>query len=334
MHIIQEEIGLPKIKTEIPTGKSNTVMFSVSPLPSGYGMTLGNAFRRVLLSSLPGAAITGVKIDGVTHEYSTISGVQDSVLDILLNFKQVQLKKHSKDPEIVKLSVSKEGAVTAGMIDCSSDIEILNPDHVITHINKKGVKLNIELIVEKGVGYVPASLRKKDKKDVGVIQIDAIFSPVLKVRYDVTSARVGKMTDLDHLSLEVETNGSISSEDALKFSASVLKSYFELFLMEEDDIEPEFRSDVQSVMDKEVEERKEESEKETYTPIEILNFSPRTLNALINGGIGSIEQLEKCSPSKLSNFRGFGKKAMTEVSDALATRGLALMNDGSSADLS
>ena len=332
MHIIQEEIGLPKIKTE--SSDKNRAVFSISPLPSGYGMTLGNAFRRVLLSSLPGAAITGVKIDGVSHEYSTISGVQDSVLDILLNLKLVQIKKHSKDPETIKLSASKEGPVTAKNIEHSSDIEILNPDQVITHITKKGVKLNVEMVVEKGVGYLPASLRKKDKKDIGLIQIDAIYSPVLKVRYDVASARVGKMTNLDNLMIEIETNGSITPEDALKFTSSVLKSYFDLFLTAGDEVEPDFRADADTVKEKEVEEQEEESKKETYTPIEILNFSPRTLNALINGGIGSIEQLVKCTPSKLANFRGFGKKAMTEVADALAARGLAIQDDGSDVELS
>lgn len=331
MHIIQEEIGLPKIKTE--SSDKNRAVFSISPLPSGYGMTLGNAFRRVLLSSLPGAAITGVKIDGVSHEYSTISGIQDSVLDILLNLKLVQLKKHSKDPETIKLSASKEGPVTAKSIECSSDIEILNPDQVVTHITKKGVKLNVEMIVEKGVGYAPATLRKKDKKDIGLIQIDAIYSPVLKVRYDVSSARVGKMTNLDNLMIELETNGSITPEEALKFASSVLKSYFDLFLTAGEEIEPDFQADAATVKEKEVEEQEEESKKETYTPIEILNFSPRTLNALINGGIGSIEQLVKCTPSKLANFRGFGKKAMTEVSEALATRGLSIQDDGSEVDL-
>lgn len=326
MHIIQEEIGLPKIKAESNTDNSTT--FSISPLPSGYGMTVGNAFRRVLLSSLPGAAITSVKIDGATHEYATIAGIQDSVLDMILNLKQIQIKKHSKDLEVVKISVNKTGDVTAASIEHSSDIEILNPEQYITSITKKGVKLNIELTIEKGVGYAPVALRKKEEKDVNSILVDALYSPVLKVRYDVTDTRVGKRTDLDKLTMEIETNGSITPEDALKFSASVLKSYFDLFLMENDDIEPDFRSDVQTVKDKEVEEHEEESKKETYTPIEILNFSPRTLNALINGGIGSIEQLVKCSPSKLGNFRGFGKKAMTEVADALSPRGLKLLDDG------
>jgi DNA-directed RNA polymerase subunit alpha len=187
----------------------------------------------------------------------------------------------------------------------------------------------MEMVVEKGVGYAPATLRKKDKSDIGMIQVDAIFSPVVKVRYNVANTRVGQRTDLDKLTLEIETNGSISPEEALKFSASVLKSYFDLFLMEQDDVEPDFRSDFQKVREKEQESRGvEEGSKETYTPIEILNFSPRTLNALINGGIGSIEQLVRCTPSKLGNFRGFGKKAMTEVADALAARGLKIMDDG------
>ena len=215
----------------------------------------------------------------------------------------------------------------AKSIEGSSDVEILNPDQHVTSITKKGTKLDIELTVEKGVGYEPASMRKKSKQDIGLILVDAVYSPVKKVRYDVTSTRVGKMTNLDKLMIEIETNGSITPEEALKFSASVLKSYFDLFLMEGDDVEPDFRSDVQSVKEKEIEEQEEESKKETYTPIEILNFSPRTLNALINGGIGSIEQLVKCTPSKLGNFRGFGKKAMTEVAEALETRGLKIMED-------
>jgi DNA-directed RNA polymerase subunit alpha len=224
--------------------------------------------------------------------------------------------------------VNKVGDVCAKDIECSSDIEILNPDQVITSITKKGVKFVAELTVEKGVGYVPATLRKKDKNEIGFIQVDAIYSPVVKVRYDVTNTRVGQMTDLDKLVIEMQTNGSISPEEALKFSASVLQSYFGLFLLEEEEIEPDFQTDVKSVQAKGMSEDQDDKDrKESYTPIEILNFSPRTLNALINGGIGSIEQLVKCTPGKLGNFRGFGKKAMTEVADALATRGLKMADE-------
>lgn len=325
MHIIQEEIGLPKIKAENLSPES--AVFTISPLPQGYGMTLGNAFRRVLLSSLPGAAITAVKIEGAAHEYSTIPGIQDSILDIILNLKELQLKKHSKDLEVITLTANKEGDVTARNIEHSSDIEILNPELYITSINKKGAKLKIEMSVEKGVGYLPVSNRRRGSKEIGFILLDAIYSPVKKVKYDVSNTRVGEMTNLDKLTLQVETNGSIKPEEALKFSSSVLKSYFELFLFEGEDVEPDFRADRQDVKEKEMQVEEEESKKETYTPIEILNFSPRTLNSLINGGIGSIEQLVKCSPAKLNNFRGFGKKAMTEVSDALVTKGLKLMDD-------
>jgi DNA-directed RNA polymerase subunit alpha len=183
------------------------------------------------------------------------------------------------------------------------------------------------MTVEKGVGYVPASLRKKGEKELGAILTDAIFSPVKKVRYDVSNTRVGEMTDLDKLTIEIETNGSIPPSDALKFTASVLKSYFDLFLTEKEQVESDFQSDRQTVKAREIQEEQEESKKETYTPIEILNFSPRTLNSLINGGIGSIEQLTACTPSKLGNFRGFGKKAMDEVIGALTPRGLELSED-------
>lgn len=325
MHIIQEEIGLPRIKVEESSG--NYARFSVGPLPSGYGMTLGNALRRALLSSLPGAAVSAIKVEGITHEYSTLPGVQDSILDIILNLKQLHVRKASKDAEIVKLKVSKEGVVTAKDIEHSSDIEIINPELYLTTLTNKKAKLSMDITISKGVGYVPVSLRKKADQDIGLILVDAIYSPVVKVRYKVENTRVGQMTDLDKLSIEMETNGSITPEDALKFAASLLTSYFNLFNIKEELIEPDFQADIKRVKELERAEVEEESKKESYTPIEILNFSPRTLNSLINGGIGSIEQLVKCSPSKLSNFRGFGKKAMTEVSEALATRGFKLAEE-------
>ncbi|MBI5411920.1 DNA-directed RNA polymerase subunit alpha [Candidatus Peregrinibacteria bacterium] len=326
MHIIQEEIGLPRIKTE-SSGK-NLARFVMEPLPSGYGMTVGNALRRVLLSSLPGAAVSAIKMEGVTHEYTTLPGVQDSVLDIILNLKQLCVRKHTKDPEVVHLKATKEGIVTAKDIQHSSDIEILNPDLYITTITAKKAKVAMDITITKGVGYVPVSLRKKLDQEIGLILVDALYSPVRKVRYNVENTRVGQMTDLDRLIVEVETNGSMMPEESLKFAADLLSSYFNLFTIEGETVEPEFQADIQRVKELERVEEEEESKKESYTPIEILNFSPRTLNSLINGGIGSIEQLVKCTPSKLSNFRGFGKKAMSEVDDALAGRGLKLMSEG------
>jgi len=324
MHIIQEEIGLPKI-VEDKTSDFISV-FTISPLPSGYGITLGNALRRVMLSTLPGAAVTGIKIKGVTHEYATLKGVKDSVLDITLNLKRVHLRKTSSEPTMIKLKVSKAGIVTAKDLDVPSDVEVLNPDQYITAIDKGG-SIEAELRVEKGVGYVPVQLRKNKDKDAQIIDIDAIYSPILHIKYDVEATRVGQMTNLDKLVMEVETNGSISPEEAIKFAANVLKSYYDIFDLEEIPVQAEFMSDVASIQAKAAEEESKKPTQEAYTPIEILGLSPRTLNSLINGGIGSIEQLEKCTESKLSNLRGFGKKALNEVADALATRDTKLSDE-------
>ncbi|MGL5830541.1 MAG: DNA-directed RNA polymerase subunit alpha, partial [Candidatus Altimarinota bacterium] len=301
-------------------------IFTVSPLPQGYGITIGNAFRRVLLSSLPGACITGVKIDGVTHEYSTVKGVKDSVLDITLNLKLIRVKKTSPEASFLTLSVSKEGEVYAKDIKCPSDVEILNPDQYITTL-EKGSKLSLELKVEKGVGYVPVSIKNKDDVNSEMILMDSIFSPVKKVRYDIEATRVGQMTNLDKLIIEVETDGSISPEDAVRFSSNILQSYFNLFNQENIMVEADYMSDFQKISEKAEMEEKNKPVQEAYTPIEILGFSPRTLNALINGGIGSIEQLSKCTESKLTNLRGFGKKALTEVKDALKARDLTLAEE-------
>lgn len=325
MHQIQEEIGIPKFK---PQKKGdNHMVFTLGPLPPGYGMTVGNALRRVLLSSLPGAAITGVKIQGVTHEYSTIKGVKDSILDINLNIKQLYVQMENKEPSKLELNVSKPGVVTAKDIKCPTGVKILNPDQYITTIEGKKTKLKMELRAEKGVGYVPASQRIKEEKVADMIVLDAVYTPVIKVRYDVENTRVGQMTNLDKLVLEIKTDGTIIPEDALKFSSNILVSYFNLFNEEGVMVEQDFMSDFAKIAAKEQEQEKTKPVQESYTPIEILGFSPRTLNALINGGIGSIEQLSKCTESKLSNLRGFGKKALSEVQEALDKKGLTLAEE-------
>ncbi len=322
MHLIQEEIGIPKIK--IDKKDDNNAIFVVGPLPSGYGVTLGNSLRRVLLSSLPGAAISSMKIKGVSHEYSTIKGVKDSVLDITLNLKQLFLKKESKEPTTITLSASKPGVVTAKDIKATNDVEVLNPDLYITTLDAGG-KLEIELLIEKGVGYVPASQKKTE--EANLILLDSVFSPVRKVKFDIENMRVGQMTNLDKLTLEIETDGSITPEDALKFSSNILQSYFKLFNEDNIQIESDFMSDLQKIVEKEQEKEIIKPKQVAYTPIEILGFSPRTLNALINGGIGSIEELCQCTKSKLCNLRGFGQKALTEVEKALTERGLSLVEE-------
>jgi len=325
MHQIQEEIGIPKFQTQ--KKGDNHVIFTLSPLPAGYGTTIGNALRRVLVSSLPGSCITGIKIQGVTHEYTTIKGAKDSVLDITLNIKKLYIKKDTKDPVMLELNISKPGVVTAKDIKTPTGVEILNPELYITTIEGKNTKFKMELRAEKGVGYVPAAILRKQETDANMIVLDAVFTPVIKVRYDVENTRVGQMTNLDKLVLEIKTDGTITPEEALQFSSNIVTSYFGLFNKEGMLVESDFMSDFAQIAHKEQEQEKIKPAQESYTPIEILGFSPRTLNALINGGIGSIEQLSKCTESKLANLRGFGKKALTEVHEALEKKSLTLSGE-------
>jgi DNA-directed RNA polymerase subunit alpha len=252
--------------------------------------------------------------------------VKESVLDIGLNLKLLNIRKDSKEPSTITLETSKAGKILAGHIKCTSDIEILNPEQHIATLESSS-KLKIEMRIEKGVGYIPATVRQKEEKDPSIILLDAIYSPVKKVRYDVQATRVGQMTNLDKLTLEIHTNGAISPQDALKFASNILNSYFNLFNIENIMVEQEYMSDIKSILEKEKEEKANKPTQESYTPIEILGFSPRTLNALINGGIGSIEQLSKCTESKLTNLRGFGKKALTEVKTALSKKNMALAEE-------
>lgn len=329
MHIIQEEIGLPVFST-VKGSKGSTahVVFSIAPLPPGFAVTLGNALRRVLLSSLPGAAVTSIRIDGVQHEYTTVKGVKESVVDIMLNLKKVRLKKHAKDIETISLDVKGPKEVTAADLKVSSDIEVLNPDMVLFTIEKGG-SVSMKITVEKGVGYAPASERNKKHHEPGLIYIDAVYSPVERVRYEVEPTRVGQRTDLEKLVVEVMTNGSLNAEDAMQFASQLLQSYFKYFGSDQKTVEPEFMADFSRTAAVVPEEPGIVPPlKESYTPIEILNLSPRTLNALINAGVGSIEQLTKCTETMLGNFRGFGAKALDEVKTTLATRSLTLSAEG------
>ncbi|MFA6523069.1 MAG: DNA-directed RNA polymerase subunit alpha [Candidatus Peribacteraceae bacterium] len=329
MHIIQEEIGLPTFAVSpVKKGDDRSAVFTISPLPPGYGMTLGNALRRVLLSSLPGAAVSSVRIAGVQHEYTTLKGVRESILDITLNLKLLHLRKHNKEPEVITLDVKGPATITAKDLKMSSDIEVLNPDLVLLTLEKGGA-IDMQITVEKGVGYASASERNKKQNEPGLIYVDAIYSPVVKVRFDVESARVGQRTDLEKLSLHVETNGSLTAEEAVQFASQLLQGYFGYFSSEKKIVEPEFVADFSRVAPPQAEEGGQAPVKESYTPIEILNFSPRTLNALINAGVGSIEQLTKCTEATLSNFRGFGAKALEEVKKTLGERSLKLSDENS-----
>ncbi|PID87455.1 DNA-directed RNA polymerase subunit alpha [Candidatus Gracilibacteria bacterium] len=325
MHIIHKETGAPKIfKKDI---SKNTSSFTISPLPRGYGVTIGNSLRRTLLSSIPGTKVTGIKVSGVTHEYSTLPGVKDSVIDIMLNLKNLVITKVDNGVEWMKLQVSKSGVVTAKDIKKVAGIEILNEDLYITEIDKDGLELDIDIRVEKGVGYLTVEELKEREEDTEVLLIDTNFSPVSNVQYKITNTRFEDIINLDSLELVISTSGAISPVDALRFSGDMMASYFGLFNEESLQVEGEFITDIKDVIKKEKEEVKEELEKETYTPIEIMGLSPRTLNALINGSILSIEQLVKCTETKLSSIKGFGKKAMVEIRASLKERDLKLLGD-------
>ena len=326
MHIIQEEIGLPTFSVvPVTEGDESHAIFTIAPLPPGYGMTLGNALRRVLLSSLPGVAVTSIRVKGVQHEYVAMKGVVESGVDICLNLKQLRLRKFSKDAEEVTLTAKGPKTLKAKDLRVSSDIEVLDPDQEICTLERGG-EIDMQLMIEKGVGYTPASERNKKQNEPSLIYIDAVYSPVEKVRFEVGAARVGQRTDLEKLVIDVKTNGALTAEEAMQFAAQLLKSYFEYFSSEDKVVETDFIADFSRASARE-EEGDAAPVKESYTPIEILNFSPRTLNALINAGVGSIEQLTKCTESQLSNFRGFGAKALDEVKETLKERNLTLADE-------
>ncbi len=322
MHIIHSLIGVPKISRK---GTSvNEECLTVGPLPAGYGVTLGNSLRRVMLSSIPGTRVTGVKIAGVTHEYTTLPGVHDSIIDILLNLKGLVIEKSDSGIEWVTLSKKKGGIVTAADIKCPAGVTVHNPEMYITSLDAN-FDFTAEIRIERNVGYVSIDELKHREDDPAVLLVDANFSPVISVRYDVTDTRSGEITNLDSLEMVIKTNGVMSPSDVVKFSGKMLESYFALFNEDALQVGGEFIADIRQVIEREKQEVKADLEKESYTPIEIMGLSPRTLNALVNGDILSIEHLTKCTEAKLSSIKGFGKKAMTEVRDALGARGFKLL---------
>ncbi len=325
MHIIHNIIWVPKISQQ--DLEVNVSKFTLGPLPKWYWVTLWNSLRRVLLSSIPWTRVTWIKVAWVSHEYSTLPWVKDSVLDIMLNLKSLIIDKKTTDIEWIKLSKNKAWKVLASDIKTSAWIEILNKDLYITEIDKDGLALDIEIRVEKSVWYLSIEELKKREDDVNVLLVDANFSPVISVKYEVNDTRFWDITNLDSLEMTISTNWVISPVDSLKFSSNMLSSYFGIFNEESLQVEWQFISNVADLLQKEKEEIKEELEKETYTPIEIMWLSPRTLNALINWNILSIEQLVKCTETKLSSIKWFWKKAMTEIREALWERGLKLLWD-------
>lgn len=313
------EIDKPTIKMEI--SEDSYGKFVCEPLERGYGTTLGNSLRRILLSSLQGAAITAIKIDGVLHEFSTVPGVRDDVTNIILNLKEVCLKINGdyQEPPVIRIDVEGEREVTAADITSSSDIEILNPELHIATLNETG-SLHIEMTVERGRGYVPADKNKKPDNTIGIIPIDSIFSPIRRVNYTVNDTRVGNVTDYDKLTLEVWTDGSIRPEDAVSKSASILMAHLKLFrdlsgLAEEDDIQEGPYAEVEE----------DKASKILETTIEDLDLSVRSYNCLKRASINNVADLVNKSEDDMMKVRNLGRKSLDEVKKKLQELGLSLM---------
>jgi DNA-directed RNA polymerase subunit alpha len=286
--------------------------FSVQPLERGFGLTLGNALRRVLLSSISGAAIASVKIDGVLHEFSTVPGVKEDVTDIILNLKGVRLKMHQEDTKFVRIDASGEGAVKAGDIITDSTVEILNPDHHIATLSERA-EMKAEMMVNVGRGYVPAKREREPDQPEGTINIDALYSPIQKVKYTVTNARVGRVTDYDRLVLEVWTDGSLLPEDAVAYAAKVLKDHFEIFInFDEEEEEP---------LEEQVEEKQDFNEY-LMRPFDDLELSVRSANCLRNAGVRLIGELVQKTEPEMLKTKNFGRKSLNEIKEILAEMGL------------
>lgn len=309
------EFEKPNI-TKIDENKDYGV-FVVEPLERGYGTTLGNSLRRVLLASLPGAAVTSINIEGVLHEFDTVPGVREDVMQIILNVKGIAVKSYVQDEKIIELDVEGPAEVTAGDILTDSDIEIVNPDHYLFTIGE-GASLKATLTVNSGRGYVPADQNKKDDAPVGTLAVDSIYTPVTKVNYQVEPARVGSNDGFDKLTLEILTNGTIIPEDALGLSARILTEHLNLFTnLTEIAIATDVMKEVDTTSDDRILER----------TIEELDLSVRSYNCLKRAGINTVYDLTEKSEAEMMKVRNLGRKSLEEVKIKLVDLGLGLKND-------
>lgn len=290
--------------------------FTAEPFERGLGITIGNSLRRILLSSLQGAAITSVKIDGVLHEFSTIPGTKEDMTEIILNLKEVRLKLHTEGPKTIRVKTEGPKVLKAGDILTGDAVEILNPDHYIATLSRDG-KLSMEMLVKMGRGYVPAERNKEENQPVGTIPMDAIFSPTKKVNYTVTNARVGQITDYDKLTLEVWTDGSLNPEEAIAHSAKILKDQLSIFITfeEEEEAEMPYSED---------EEEKEGINENLLRSVDELELSVRSANCLKHANIKLIGDLVQKTEAEILATKNFGRKSLNEIKDILAEMGLSL----------
>lgn len=314
------EIEKPKIETAEIKSDGTYGRFVLEPLERGYGITLGNSLRRVLLSSLPGVAATSIKIDGVQHEFSTVPGVKEDVTEIVLNIKGLIAKIHGEAPKTVLIEADGEGEVTAGDIKTDSEVEILDPGMHIATLDKDA-KLYMEIVIDRGRGYVPAERNKAGVQGiVGAIPVDSIYTPVLKVNYTVENTRVGQITDYDKLTLEVWTDGTISAKEAVSLGAKVLNEHLNLFV---DLSEEAYATEIM------VEKDDKGKEKVLEMTIEELDLSVRSFNCLKRAGINTVEDLISKSEEEMMKVRNLGRKSLEEVIQKLEALGFKLSSDDS-----
>ena len=312
------EIEKPRIETLEISADGKYGKFVMEPLERGYAITLGNSLRRVLLSTLPGSAITNVKIDGVVHEFSTIPGVKEDVTEIVLNLKGLITKLHTDSPKKIYIEVEGPCVLTAASIKADFEVEILNPDMYIATLDE-GAKLNMEMTLDRGRGYVSAEQNKPAQNIIGVIPIDSIYTPVLKANFNVDNTRVGNVVDKNKLTLEVWTDGSIKADEAVSMAAKILIEHFELFLNLAEGV-----SDTESIM---AETKDNTKEKVLDLTIDELDLSVRSFNCLKRAGINTVEDLINKSEMDMMKVRNLGRKSLEEVIAKLASFGFALKKD-------
>lgn len=286
--------------------------FTAKPLERGFGVTIGNGLRRILLSSLQGVAITAIRIDGVLHEFSTIPDVVEDVTDIILSLKEVRFKLYVDGPKTLVIEKTGPGVVTAGDIQCDDTVEVLNPDQQICTIGKDG-KFRAELRIEYGKGYVPSESTRKEDLPAGLIPLDAFFSPVRKVNFNVSHARVGQRTDYDKLEVEIWTDGSVRPEDAIAYSSKILKDQLSIFINFDESLEPEVQEPVIE---------KEKINENLYRTVDELELSVRSANCLQNAGIKYIGELVQKSEAEMLKTKNFGRKSLNEIKEILSEMGL------------
>jgi DNA-directed RNA polymerase subunit alpha len=309
---------MPKrLQKDDATATDTYAKFVADPFETGYGHTIGNSLRRVLLSSLEGAAITSIKVDGAMHEFATIDGVVEDVTDIVLNLKKIKFKAHTRDAQTLLLSANKEGAVTAGDIQLNQNVELVNPEQHICTLDKKK-KFEMELEVKVGRGFCPGDENKKPGQAIGVVAIDSLFSPVQRVRYAVEAARVGQRTDYDRLILEIWTDGRLTPDDALTQASAILSHHLDVFVgYDKNAVEFE------EVVDKQDEE-KGKMKKLLNMSVNEIELSVRAANCLNNANITTVGQLAMKTEQEMLKYRNFGKKSLNEIKDKLTGLGLAL----------